>query len=758
MLMPANAAMPRSYDYFQVGLSILIAIAGSYTALDLAGRVTAARGRARTSWLTGGAIAMGTGIWAMHYVAMLAFRLTVPVDYDWRVVLLSLLTGILCSAFALLLVSRRKMGLGYAIAGSVLMGGGIAGLHYIGMAAMRLPAVCRFDLVVVTLSVLFAIVFSFIALWLAFYFRKEPLGMVWRKIGSAMVMGAAISAMHYTGMAAATFYPSGVPPNLSHAVSISALGTLGIALVTLALLGAAVLTCWADRRFSAQALKLQLSEQRFRQLFERSLAGVYCTTLDGRLIDCNDACSRLLGYASRKEHLADAGPGSYLRSVDQEAFIAALKEQKKVTNFERRLRRKGDSTISVVENATLSQDENGNRIDGTLIDITERKRAQEQAIAETRQWAVQTVEEWQQRMELAQKAGLRIGLWDWDLNTNTVVWSDETYRQWGFTHETFSGRTEDALPRVHPDDRPKLDAAIQAVLSGGQEYACQYRVVRPDGTICWLDAHGVMVVHGEFRHMMGIGIDITESKRSQQALQQAQMELARLSRIATMGELTASIAHEVNQPLAAIVTNGSASLRWLALQPPNLEEAREAVSQAIRDANRASDVIARIRALFAKTSPQMAPLDINELIREVLTLNSTDLVRAGVTVPTELQPDLPVVLGDRVQLQQVLLNLIVNGVEAMSGTAPGTRELRIRTLRDGDAVLVSVQDSGKGVDAGQSERIFEPFFTTKSQGIGMGLSLSRSIIEAHGGHLWVAPGKPRGTIFQFTLPSVHKDA
>jgi PAS domain S-box-containing protein len=246
--------------------------------------------------------------------------------------------------------------------------------------------------------------------------------------------------------------------------------------------------------------------------------------------------------------------------------------------------------------------------------------------------------------------------------------------------------------------------------------------------------------------------DITERKRAEHALQESQAALARVTRIAAMGELTASIAHEINQPLAAVATNASASLHWLAVEPPSLAEAREAMASAMQEANRASRVIERIRTLLKKASPELRPLDGNEVIREVLLLAESELLRGGVTVKTELAADVPTVLGDRVQLQQVMLNLIMNGIDAMSTIADRPRELVIRSAEHPDGVLIQVQDSGTGLDPEQADRIFEPFFTTKPQGIGVGLSISHSIIEAHGGRLWVTPGALHGAVFQFTLP------
>jgi len=246
-----------SYNYALVALSVLIAMFASYAALDLAGRVTAAAGWVRAGWLLGGAGAMGTGIWSMHYIGMLAFILPIPVAYHWPTVLLSLFAAILASVIALYAVSRRKMGAPRAVVGSVLMGAGIASMHYIGMAAMRLPAICHFNSFLVVLSVVFAVLISLAALWIAFHFRDKKTGIGREKLAGAVVMGAAIPVMHYTGMAAASFTPSGVPADLSHAVSISALGTGGIAAMTFIVLGLALLTSWVDRRFAAQTLELQ---------------------------------------------------------------------------------------------------------------------------------------------------------------------------------------------------------------------------------------------------------------------------------------------------------------------------------------------------------------------------------------------------------------------------------------------------------------------------------------------------------------------
>jgi NO-binding membrane sensor protein with MHYT domain len=255
--------------------------------------------------------------------------------------------------------------------------------------------------------------------------------------------------------------------------------------------------------------------------------------------------------------------------------------------------------------------------------------------------------------------------------------------------------------------------------------------------------------------ILGFGsvASLFERKRTEEALRQAQADLVRVNRVNTMAELTASLAHEVNQPISAAVTNANACLRWLARDPPNLEEARAAAMRIVKDGTRAAEIISRIRLLFKKGTPQRELLDLNELIREILVLLHSEVARHSISVRTDLAADLPQVMGDRVQLQQVMMNLISNSIDAMDDV-DGRRELAIKSQRaENEQLMVSVSDTGVGLSPQQANRIFNAFFTTKVHGTGMGLSISRSIVASHNGHLWAADNSPRGASFHFILPT-----
>jgi C4-dicarboxylate-specific signal transduction histidine kinase len=296
---------------------------------------------------------------------------------------------------------------------------------------------------------------------------------------------------------------------------------------------------------------------------------------------------------------------------------------------------------------------------------------------------------------------------------------------------------------------------LDRVCAAKQNWTVEHRLLFPDGRI----KHIHVVAHpasdtGDRLEYVGALMDVTAAKHAQEALQQAQAELAHVTRVTTLGELTASIAHEVNQPLAGIITNGEACLRWLRNNPPDLDEARGAVARIIRDGNRASEVIRRLRALTKKSDLQKAPLDINDVIEDVVALVQREVLTHRVRLQLDLDPKLTTVFGDRVQLQQVIINMMMNGIEAMDAVTDRPRELVIRSRQhEPDQALVAVQDSGTGIDPDNMDRLFNAFFTTKPAGMGMGLSICRSIVEAHGGEMWASPNDGPGAIFSFTVQS-----
>ena len=475
-----------THDPDLVVLSILVAAFASYTALDLGARVGVARGLARRVWLVAAAATMGGGIWSMHFVAMLAFKMPFAMSYDVGLTILSLVVAIFVTSGGFYVISRQSASLRRLVLSGIFMGLGIVAMHYTGMAALRSPADLSYDPLFVTLSIVVAIGASTAALWLTFRTTR-----LWQRLGAAAVMGVAISGMHYTAMRAARF------------------------------------------------------------------------TAHGQF----DEAQRQTGLDQTHLALVVAGATFVILAV---ALIASLSEQ----------------------------------------------------------------------------------------------------------------------------------------------------------------------------------------NRAEAALRQAWEDLAHVNRVTIMGALTASLAHEVNQPIAATVTNAQACLNWLAGDPPNLEAARASAMSIVEDGTRAAEIISRTRLLFEKGSPRRELVDVNDVIREMIVLLSSEITRHGISVRTELASYLPRLMGDRVQLQQVLMNLIMNSVDAMKDVDE-TRELAIRSRQEDDGrLMVSVIDTGVGLPSQQAEQIFYAFFTTKPQGTGMGLSISRSIVESHNGRLWASDNAPRGACFHVVLPTV----
>ena len=377
------------------------------------------------------------------------------------------------------------------------------------------------------------------------------------------------------------------------------------------------------------------------------------------------------------------------------------------------------------------------------VQLAQQLEASEAALRET-----------QQRIELAASAA-ELGMWMWDIVRNEIWITDKGRALFGFApsekldFDRFQGQ-------VHPQDRESVLRAVENSLRTGAEYSSEFRIILPDGQLRWIACRGHVEFNGDGRpvRMRGASLDITKRKRAEEQVARHRNEMAHLSRVSTLGELSASIAHELNLPLSAILSNAQAAQRILANGQTNVAEVREILNDIVSEDKRASEVIRRLRLLLKKSEVQQHSLRISQVVEDVLKLMHGDLLNQKVTVDTQLARDLPNVTGDPVQLQQVLLNLMVNACDAMAGCSTRERRLLIGSeMENGNnAVIVSVTDRGGGIPEEKMEHVFEPFFTTKAKGMGLGLSVCRTIIAAHRGKLWATNNPDRGATFHFSLP------
>jgi PAS domain S-box-containing protein len=499
-----------------------------------------------------------------------------------------------------------------------------------------------------------------------------------------------------------------------------------------------------DELVAQRTAELAAAEERWRSVFENSAIGVALTDLNGRFLAANPVYEEMLGYT--EEELQKLSFLDITHDEDLEPnriLIGELLAGKRLQfQIEKQYRRKNGSLMWVRNNVSVVPDTE--RVPRFLMalseDITERKLAEEKV----------------RRSEAFLAGGQRLSLtgsFSCRLDTDEITFSEEACRIFEFERD--APVTLDRIAsRVHPEDVPLLSEKIEEARLGGGEQDYEIRLRMPDESVKYLHtiSHRIRDQAGGLE-IIGAVQDMTQRRSSEEALSKARSELAHVARITSLGVLTASIAHEVNQPLSGIITNAGTCLRMLAADPPNVDGARETARRTIRDGNRASEVITRLRALYGKKDGTTESVDLNEATREVLALSLSELQRSRVILRLELLDDLPLVTGDRVQLQQVILNLVRNASDAMSAVDDRPRQLLIRTERDeGDRVRLTVQDAGVGFDPQAADRLFESFYTTKNDGMGIGLSVSRSIIESHHGRLWATLNGGPGAAFSFSVP------
>jgi len=491
-------------------------------------------------------------------------------------------------------------------------------------------------------------------------------------------------------------------------------------------------------------------EAKIRRLVEANVVGIVMFNLGGEITEANEAFLQTVQYtrediASGRVRWTDLTPSEW-RDRDHRA-IAELKTSGILQPFEKEYFRKDGTRVPILLGGALFE---GSANEGVafILDLSEQKRA-ERALRRSEAFLAE-----------GQRLG-QIGSYSWCVATDEITWSEQLYRIYEL--EVGVPVTLDLIrTRVHPEDLTLYERMVEQTRKGGSDFASdfewQYRLVMPNHSIKFLHAaaHATPDRDGQLEYIAVIQ-DVTARRLSEEARDMAISELTQVARMMSLGTLAASIAHEINQPLAGIVTNAGTCQRMLAAAPPNIEGALETSRRTIRDANRASEVITRLRALFNKKETATESVDLNETAREVIALSLSGLQRIQVVVRVELADHLPPVIGDRIQLQQVILNLLRNAADAMSGIDDRARVLLVRTERNEEnQVRLSVKDSGVGFTPQAADKIFEGFYTTKSDGMGIGLSVSRSIIEAHHGRLWATPNDGPGSTFTFAIPCTPK--
>jgi two-component system sensor histidine kinase/response regulator len=736
-----HMAVAVDWDLRLVVLSYVVAVFASYTALDLAGRVAATQGWARRIWLAGGAFAMGTGIWAMHFTGMQAFKTSMPVSYDVSTTLLSMMIAIAASALALFVVSRGVMRARQLLIAGPIMGVGIASMHYTGMAAMRMPATISYDPFPFALSVVIAIVASMAALWLAFKFSiASNTGGRWRwmKGGSALVMGAAIVGMHYTGMAAANFVRTGE----GTAAAISGINTLalgfGIGITTLTILGLALVSSIVDRRFSAQAKELERSERRYESLFRHNPDGVYSLDLKGKFLTANAAAEKITGYRAedlRQKSFADLVVEEDLgRASDH--FERAVRGE--AQNYDVAITNEEGLRVELnITNIPIVVDDEVVGIYGIAKDVTERKRAEE-----ARSKLVSIVENSVDAIDSKTLDG-----------TITSV-NPAAERLYGYTEEELKGKHISVLT---PPER--LDEMIESLQRVGRgETISQHESVRvcKDGSRIpvSLTISPLRDSRGDSVGVSAIARDITERKRYEEELRQAKEAAEAASR--AKSEFVANLSHEIRTPM-----NGVIGMTGLLLDTDLSPEQRD-YAETIRISGEnlltiINDILDFSKIEAGKMELQMMGFDLQTVVEETVDLLAERTHAKGLELASLIEQGVPTALrGDPGRLTQVLTNLLGNAIKF---TEEGEVILRVRLAEessDAATVRFEVKDTGIGMSEEQCSRIFQSFAqadastTRRYGGTGLGLAISKQLVEMMEGELGAQSEPGMGSTFWFT--------
>ena len=738
-----HMAVAISWDLRLVVLSYVIAVFASYTALDLAGRVAATRGWARRVWLAGGAFAMGTGIWAMHFTGMQAFKMPMPVTYDVLVTLLSMVIAIAASALALFVVSRGVLRGPQLLVAGPIMGVGIAAMHYTGMAAMRMPATISYDPPLFTLSVLIAIIASMAALWLAFKFSiVNNTGGKWRwaKGGSALVMGAAIVGMHYTGMAAADFARTDEgTAGMSSDINTLALG-FGIGITTLMILGLALVSSIVDRRFSAQAKELERSERRYESLFRHNPDGVYSLDLRDKFLTANAAAEKITGYRAEELHQKRFANLVIEEDSGRVPRFFERSERAKAQNYDIAITNKEGRRVELnVMNIPIVVDDEVVGIYGIAKDVTERNRAEE---AQAR---------------LASIVENSVDAIDSKTLDGTIVsLNPSAEKLYGYSEEELKGKQISVL--LPPERLDEMMEILEKV--GRGETISQHETVRvsKDGR-CIPTSLTVSPVRDSNGNIVGASTivrDITERKLVEQELRQAKEEAEAASR--AKSDFLANMSHEIRTPM-----NGVIGMTGLLLDTELSEEQRE-YAETVRISGEnlltiLNDILDFSKIEAGKFELETIGFDLRNTAEEALSLFAERAHNKSLELTHLISYDVPVALkGDPGRLTQVLSNLLGNAIKF---TEEGEVVLRVSLAedrREEAVVRFEVSDTGIGLTEEQQSRLFQSFTqadastTRRYGGTGLGLTISKRLVEMMGGEIGVESDPGVGSTFWFEVP------
>jgi two-component system NtrC family sensor kinase len=770
-----------SYDYWLVALSFLIALLTSYTALDLAARVTANHGIHRAMWLLGGAFAMGSGIWCMHYTGMLAFRLPIPVYYHVPTVVASLFAAIVASGVALFVVSRTRMTTTHLVAGSVLMGAGIATMHYTGMAAMRLGAMHSYDRNLWILSIFLAVIVSFAGLLIIYHSGGEH---SWKhKTGAAFSLGLAIPIMHYTGMAAVRFVAVPTPPDLSQSADTSTLAYLGILCVTFLVLGFASITSLVDRRLSEQQLMLESERKMLRALIDNIPDLMYVKDTESRFVLANPQVARAIGVSSVEELIGKTEfdflpPVVVNPSYEMEQQI--VRSGQGVFNHEAVLLDRHGNQMPVLTTTVPLRDSNGRitGIAGVARNISERKKNEQALKAAERKYRGMFDEALFGMFQLDREGYL--------LHLNPAM---ARFLMFASPEDMLANLKEPLWSTVVSPERHEEFAS--AMKEFGHVRAFELEIYRKDRSKIWISVTvRAMIPDRVITGFEGMFEDITERRLLREQLLQAQ-------KLESVGQLAAGIAHEINTPTQYIGDNVRflkktfANLTGLldiygrlwketlsdtltstvkqeigtALQKIDakflLNEIPKAIEDTLDGVKRVSTLVSAMKEFSHPGTQEKTPLDLNRAIQSTILVAQNEWKYVA-EVETHFEPTLPAVFCLPGEFNQVILNLIVNAAHAIGDRgkeANGSKgKIKVQTGRCSTGVEIRIGDTGKGIPIDIRARIFDPFFTTKEigKGTGQGLAIARSIIvDKHAGTIDFESVIGEGTTFIIRLP--HQD-